>query len=236
MKVLIVEDNIDLALSIKDVIRSRGWLADFVSNFEDAKYATKDSSYDIVILDLMLGPKNGIELLKTVREENLKTPFLILTAKDGVNDKVNAFSIGADDYLTKPFDMKELLARMEAIVRRSRQATTTELKCQKMVLDTSNFTVHIDDKIIPVTKKQFLILEKLISNTGRVVTVDQLLRYAWSMDEEPSSYSLRSHIRTIRKLIEDSGCRIRTIYGIGYSIEPKDNDYTEEQEEQEYWD
>lgn len=222
MKVLIVEDNIDLALSIKDVVRSRGWLADFVSNFEDAKYAAKDKSYDIVILDLMLGPKNGIDLLKTVRDENIKTPFLILTAKDGVNDKVSAFNIGADDYLTKPFDMKELLARMEAIVRRSRQNTTTELICKKMVLDTSNFTIQIDGKIVPVTKKQFLILEKLISNVGRVVTVEQLLSYAWGIDEEPSSFSLRSHIRTIRKLIDGSDCQIRTVYGIGYSIEPKD--------------
>jgi len=229
MKVLIVEDNIDLALSIKDIIRSKGWLADFVSNFEDAKYATKDKSYDIVILDLMLGPKNGIELLKNAREENLKTPFLILTARDGINDKLTAFNIGADDYLTKPFDMKELLARIEAIVRRTRQTGSAELICNKLVLDTSNFTIQIDGKVIPATKKQFLILEKLISNVGRVVTVEQLLSYAWGIDEEPSSFSLRSHIRTIRRLIDGSGCQIRTVYGIGYSIEPKDSsDRTEE--------
>ncbi len=236
MKVLIVEDNIDLALSIKDVIRSKGWLADFVSNFEDAKYATKDPSYDIVILDLMLGPKNGIELLKSVREEHLRTPFLILTAKDAINDKVNAFSIGADDYLSKPFDMKELLARIEAIVRRTRQNNTTELICKRLTLDTSNFTIQIGGKVIPATKKQFLILEKLISNAGRVVTVDQLLSYAWGMDEEPSSFSLRSHIRTIRKLIEGSGCYIKTVYGIGYAIEPLDVKDIKTQEKEQSWD
>ena len=230
MKVLIVEDNIDLALSIKDIIRSKGWLADFVSNSEDAEYATKDKSYDIVILDLMLGSKNGIELLKNVREGNLKTPFLILTARDSINDKLAAFNIGADDYLTKPFDMKELLARIEAVVRRTRQSGNSELRCNKMALDTSNFTIQINGKVIPATKKQFLILEKLISNAGRVVTVDQLLSYAWGIDEEPSSFSLRSHIRSIRKLIEDSGCRIKTVYGIGYSIEPIDSKASDKEE------
>lgn len=230
MKVLIVEDNLDLALSIKDILRSKGWVVEVADREQDALFHLANSNYDAIILDLMLRDKDGINVLQEARKKNINTPVLILTVKSDLEDKTKAFKSGADDYLIKPFEMKELLLRLEALIRRTRQSTKTEIKCGDLTLDTSSFMVYLKDKPLPFTRKQFLILEKLISSKGKLVTTEQLLNYAWSIDEDPSTFSLRSHIRAIRKLIKGSGAYIKTVYGIGYSI---DDQGEEEQEEED---
>ncbi len=169
----------------------------------------------------MLPKLDGIALLKELRKRGHKMAVLMLTARSGVDDKVESFTGGADDYLTKPFDFRELLARVHALLRRDKEIKTSVISLRDLVIDTSNNTVSRDNAAIELTKKEFQILVYLALNRGRIVTKEELENHLW--DEHASLWSdtLRTHIKNLRKKIDTGSSKdlIRTLRGIGYEID-----------------
>jgi DNA-binding response OmpR family regulator len=178
--------------------------------------------FDLVVLDVLLPGLSGWEVLEGMRRKGCATPVLMLTALDGVDNKIRGFNLGADDYLSKPFDMRELLARIQSLLRRTGPvaAPTNELVCGDLVLNMSDKSVYRGSTKIELRKKEYQILEYLMINRGRVISKSELEDHIWNEEDELWSDVIRSHIKNLRKKI-DGGYRkklIKTVRGMGYEI------------------
>jgi DNA-binding response OmpR family regulator len=174
--------------------------------------------YDLVILDIMLPEKDGIEVCRDIRSQNINLPILMLTARDSTEDKITGLDSGADDYIVKPFAFKELLARIRALLRRPTSAVPPELKAGDLVLDSSTRRVYRGGKEIPLTSKEFGLLEYLMLNAGQVLQRDQILSHLWDFDFDSFSNVVDVHIKNLRNKL-DRGRQevtIETVRGVGY--------------------
>lgn len=225
MKLLIVEDKKSICQTIAKHLKDEGYTVDTCFDGADALAYIEGTEYDAIILDIMLPGVDGITVLRTIRSQKLKTPVLLLTAKSSVEDKVKGLDSGADDYLTKPFSLEELSARIRVMIRRGgAERVDNVLSCGPLSLDTDKKTAFRDGREITLTAKEYAILEYLLHNKGIVLSRDKLMNHIWNYDYEGSSNIIDVYIRTLRKKI-DADCDqklIQTVRGIGYVIKEEE--------------
>ena len=220
MKVLIVEDERTLSDTIKQCICKKFDTEQAYDGYE-AYMMAKENIYDSIILDLMLPEMSGYDVLLKLRENKVLTPVLILTAKDTLNDKLKGFNYGADDYLVKPFEREELLARLEAIIRRTNGAyKQDELEFKDLKLNIKSRRTFIKDKEITLQGKQFDILEYLINSKGTIITKEQIFDKIWGFDSFTTTNVVEVYASGLRKTLKQYGYDkyIKTIRGVGYMI------------------
>lgn len=217
MRVLLVEDDELLGDGVQSGLKHAGYTVDWVKDGLSAQTAILHEAFDIVVLDLGLPRKSGLEVLKTIREKNILTPVVILTAKETVEDRVAGLDAGADDYLVKPFDMDELSARLRALHRRSAERAEPMLKHGEIILNPAAHTVTYKEEDMTLSRREFALLHKLLSNTGRVVSREHLTTTLYGWGDEVDSNALEVHIHNIRKKFGSD--LIRTIRGVGYMVE-----------------
>lgn len=220
MRVLVVEDERGVADFIKQGLSEAGYAVDVVNNGLDAWNYILAADYDVIILDIMLPGLNGIKLLKKIRENGIKTPVLILTALDAVDDRVKGLDTGADDYLVKPFAFPELLARIRALLRRPPLQADRVLRVGDLELDVATRRVTRNGKEIKLTPKEFSLLEFLMRHPNQVLTRKQIVEHVWNFDFYGDSNVVDVYIGYLRRKIDNgfSCSLIHTIRGVGYMI------------------
>ena len=219
MKILVVEDNDKLAKYVRTMLMDESYVVDVVGDGETGERRILSDSYDLVILDIMLPEKDGISVCKSVRDEGNTTPILMLTARGEVEDRIEGLDSGADDYLIKPFAMKELLARVRALLRRPSTQLSEELTVKDVVLNTITHTARVGDSEVALTLKEFAILEYLMRNAGTVVTREQLIDHCWDFAYSAFSNITDVYIKQLRqKLGNKHDHYIKTIRGVGYTF------------------
>ncbi|WP_298058202.1 response regulator transcription factor [uncultured Campylobacter sp.] len=217
MKILVVEDEIDLNNVIVKHLKKDGYSVDSAFNGEEAMDFTAVARYDLIVLDIMMPVMDGLTFLQKLRAAKLATPVLILTAKDEVDDVVKGLDAGADDYLVKPFDFKELLARARTLIRRNNGSAANEIYAGELKIDLSKKSVELGGQNIELTGKEYEILEFLMLNRGRILTRDQIKEHVWDFDYTGGSNVIDVLIKNIRKKLGE--CEIiQTKRGLGYVI------------------
>ncbi len=221
--ILVVEDDADIADVLQRGLQAEGYRVDTVGNGRDAITRTREQDYRLIILDLILPDLDGMEVCRTLRHEQSQALILMLTARDGMDDKIQGLRLGADDYLTKPFSFEELCARLQALLRRSHyREIETVLRVGDLTLDQTTRGVYRGDREIPLTTREFMLLEYLMANAGKILSRAQILYDVWKQDFDPQTNVVDVYIRYLRnKLGDDPGSLIRTIRGIGYTIDDR---------------
>ena len=222
MRILVVEDEKNLNDIIVKKLKNEKYGVDSCFDGKDAIDYILATEYDVIILDIMLPKLNGFEVLKSIRNKNIKTPVLMLTAKDGIEDKVQGLDLGADDYLIKPFSFDELLARIRVLLRRNSTNNNANniYKIANLTVDIDSRSVFRDDKSIKLSTREFTILEYLIRNKGKVLSRDSIEQHIWDYEYEGGTNVVDVYIRYLRKKIDDgySPKLIYTIRNIGYVL------------------
>lgn len=217
MRLLLVEDDTSLGEGILTALKAEGYTLDWLQDGASALHALSSEPFDLAILDLGLPRMDGLQVLKTLRDRHHKIPVLILTARDGVSDRIAGLDAGADDYLTKPFDSAELKARLRALLRRSNGRAEPLISLRGVVLDPQNQQVTLDGKIVSLSRKEFVLLHELIAQPDRVLTRDRLEQVLYGWNEDVDSNTLEVHIHHLRRKLFPE--LIRTLRGVGYMIE-----------------
>ncbi len=220
MRLLLVEDDELLGDAVKTGLTQFGYVVDWVKDGETARSVIKTESFELIILDLGLPKLSGIGLLQSIRLDQNTTPVIILTAFESVEDRIKGLDSGADDYIVKPFDLNELGARIRALVRRSQGRADTALQYRNITLDPAAHSVLMDDVPVNISRREFSLLQKLLENSGQVLSRDQLMQSIYGWDEDVDSNALEVHIHNLRKKLKATF--IRTIRGVGYMAEKKD--------------
>jgi len=221
MKLLIIEDSEKLRHALKAGFSKMGYVVDDVGDGKTGYEFAIQKDYDVIILDLMLSRMNGLEILHKLRKNKKNTKILILSAKDQVEDRVQGLSLGADDYLTKPFSFDELDARLNALMRRDSDTRSTLIEIDNMIIDTSMKQVTINKINVDVTPKEYLILEYLCMNRGRVINYTSLIDQIYASADNVTHNTLEAHVSVLRKKLKKSGAEniLKTKRGFGYYIE-----------------
>ena len=221
MRVLIVEDEKRLADSIGEILHTQKYAFDIVYDGADGLAYAQSDIYDVIILDIMLPKMDGFEVVRRLRSLKIKTPVILLTARDGVNDKVKGLDSGADDYLTKPFSSEELLARVRAISRRQGEVVLNQLAFADLTLNLSNCQLCCGSKSVHLGFKEFEILRLLMSNPSSVLSKDTLLTKVWGYDSYAEDNNVEVYISFLRKKLQylNSKTSINTVRKIGYHLE-----------------
>jgi two-component system response regulator QseB len=213
MKVLLVEDDRLLGESLTEYLQSEGFITDWVYDPREVMDLLEVSRYDVIVLDLMMPHIGGEKLIKAIREKDKETPILVLTAKHRLEDKRTCFELGADDYLTKPFEMEELTLRLKALYRRKNPQDVVVI--DEVEVCFSKEMVKVKGKPISLGKKDWLVLKFLVENRGRFVSQEEILNYVWG-DEPVGEDVVRAHIKNLRKLLPEGF--IKTMKGRGYRV------------------
>lgn len=223
MRILLVEDEHKIANATKKGLEQEAFAVDVAFDGEYGYDLASTEDYDLIILDLMLPKIDGLEICRKLREENIHTPILILTARGQLEDKVGGLNSGADDYLVKPFAFAELLARVRALTRRPKDVLGTVLTVGDLDLDTRSFQVERGKKEIKLSKKEFALLEYLLRHKGQVLTKDQIINHVWDYEADVLPNTVEVYIGYLRNKIDrpfkNKPQLIRTARGFGYKIE-----------------
>jgi heavy metal response regulator len=220
MRILVVEDEKKIANFIKRGLKEEGYSVDLAADGEEGHYLASTNDYDLIILDLMIPKMDGLSVCRKLRQEKVKSPILMVTAKDTVKDKVIGLDSGANDYLTKPFSFAELLARVRALLRRTENSETTKLSVADLTLDLLSHKVSRAGAAIEVTAKEFALLEYLMRNAGTVITRTMIAEHVWDINFDTDTNVIDVYINYLRRKI-DGGRKaklIQTIRGRGYVI------------------
>jgi DNA-binding response OmpR family regulator len=221
MYILLVEDERRLAQAVRRVLEEEGHTVDVAYDGEEGLAMATETDHDVIVLDIMLPVMDGIEVCRRLRRNKIDTPVLLLTALDGVDDKVRGLDSGADDYLPKPFAFQELLARLRALSRRRVQAREPmELAVDDLKLDLRRRRAERAGRVIELSPKEFNLLEFLMRNQGRVLTRTQILDHLWGYDYTPDSNLVDVYVAYLRRKVDKAGERplIRTVRGVGYAL------------------
>ena len=220
MKILLAEDEVDLNNVVTRYLKKNGYSVDSVLDGEEALDYLEYSEYDLVILDIMMPKVDGFEVIKKLRDKRNHTSVLMLTARDSADDKVKGLDLGADDYIVKPFDFNELMARIRAVVRRKYGNSSNKLVIGDLILDTSEKSVTRAGRQIELTGKEYEVLEYLMQSKNRILSRDQIKEHVWDFDYEGDSNIIDVLIKNIRKKIDiENGKQIiYTKRGLGYVI------------------
>ena len=222
MKVLLVEDEEQLAEALMQILNKNKYMVDGVYNGEDGLDYALTGIYDVIILDIMLPKLNGLEILKKIREENISTPVILLTAKGEVSDRVKGLDCGADDYLPKPFSTDELLARLRALTRRKGEVINDDtLSFGDFSLNLSTYILEGNNGNVRLTLKEVEILKYFLLRPGRVVSKEDLIIKIWGYESEAENNNIEVYISFLRKKLQYIGAeaKISTIRGVGYKLE-----------------
>jgi two-component system, OmpR family, response regulator len=219
MRILVVEDSIPLARTISNAFRAKGYAVDVAASGDEADTSLRTQPYDLVVLDLGLPDMDGLEVLRKLRYRKLRTPVLILTARDTLDDRVTGLNLGADDYLGKPFALAELEARAGALLRRGVGGATAKLALGRLVLDTSSRLATLDGVPLDLPRRELCILEALLLRAGQVVNKQALHEQLYEADSEAGVNAVEVYVHRLRKRLGPAGIQIRTIRGLGYLLE-----------------
>ncbi len=217
MRLLLVEDDPMLGKAVQSALKQAGYTVDLLDDGESAEEALLTTAYDLMVLDINLPGKSGLEVLATQRRSKSKLPVLLLTARDRVSQRVEGLDAGADDYLAKPFDLDELLARIRALLRRSEGRTTPVITHDDIVLDPSAKAVTRAGRPVNLSAREYAVLSVLMENAGRVMNRQQIEEKLYGWDMEVDSNAIEVHISHLRKKLGDS--LIKTIRGLGYIVD-----------------
>ena len=221
MKILLVDDETELTEPLCKILSREGYQVDVAHNGDRGIELALKNNYDLLILDWMLPYKSGLEICQELRHRAIATPVLFLTAKDTIDDRVLGLDAGADDYLVKPFELRELLARVRALLRRgtnTEQGETQKLKVGNLELDRENCTAYRNGKAIDLSEKELELLEYFMANPGQLLTHEAIYNHLWQESDRPSSNVLAALVRLLRRKIEikEQPILIHTVYGKGY--------------------
>ena len=221
MRILIAEDEVATAKALKLLLENNKYSVDIVHNGNDAWDYISDGSYEVVVLDIMMPGMNGIEVLTKMRNNGIKTPVLMLTAKAEIEDRVAGLEAGADDYLPKPFATNELIARVKALGRRSENYTDSVKKAGNLELDGNRYEMRVKEKSVSLTNKEYQLMELFVLHPGFVFSTEHLMDKIWGLDSESDIDVVWTHIGFVRKKLRsiDANVEIKTIRGAGYSLE-----------------
>lgn len=221
MRLLLAEDEQDLSKALCAILKHNNYSVDPVYNGQDALDYGLCENYDGIILDIMMPKKNGIEVLKELRQNGVDTPVLILTAKGEVDDKILGLDSGADDYLTKPFAMGELLARIRALTRRKADFIPNLLTIGNLSLNRESFELSVGDESIRLGNKEFQMIEMLMSNPGRLISTEQFMERIWGYETEAEINVVWVYISYLRKKLNilKANLEIKAVRGVGYTLE-----------------
>ncbi len=216
MRILIIEDDEILANTLKEGLSEEGYAVDVAYTGDDGLYMAETMPYDVILLDLMLPEIDGFTILERLRKEGIDIPVLILTAKDSIDDKVEGLDRGADDYITKPFEFSELLARIRALIRRASGNRNPIIKVRDITIDTASHEVYKNGERIPLSTKEYNILLYLVANRGKVITRDELMEHIYDWEKSIESNVIDVYINFLRKKLSKD--LIETVRGAGYII------------------
>jgi two-component system OmpR family response regulator len=223
MRILVVEDDSKIASFVVNGLRQNGYAVDHCTNGEEAVGFARTVEYDAAVIDLMLPKLDGLQLIQQLRRDELHTPIIILSAKAAVDDRIRGLQAGADDYLTKPFSFAELLARVQALIRRaSHAAEPTRLAVGDLAMDLVRRTVHRGSEPVELQPREFALLEYLIRNARRVVTKTMILEHIFDYSFDPQTNVVDVLVHRLRAKVDPDKRRIHTLRGVGYCLRPPD--------------
>jgi DNA-binding response OmpR family regulator len=220
MRVLLVEDEVNIALPLKKALVNEGFVVDVAHDGVRGQWLATENPYDVIVLDIMLPGRNGYDVLRNIRELKIWSPVMMLTAKDGEFDQTDAFDLGADDYLTKPFSVMVLIARLRALVRRGAPERPTVLSAGDLTLDPARHLVTRGDAAIELTSREFAVLQFLLRHVDDVVSKMEILDNVWDRSYEGSENIVEVYINHLRKKVDAPfGCEsLETVRGRGYRL------------------
>ena len=224
MNILLVDDERQLTEALQVILKQCNYSVDCASNGEEGLEYVYSGIYDLVILDVMMPKMDGFTMLKIMRQHNIDTPVLMLSAKSETSDKIDGLNFGADDYITKPFHTDELLARIKALLRRKEKFTGNVLTYNDVSLDRDSFELIKDDKKITLGKKEFQILEMLMLNSGKKIEKERFIDKIWGFETDAEYNTIEVYVSFLRRKLQAVGSQteIKSIRGIGYTLgEPK---------------
>ena len=220
MKVLVVEDEKQIADFVKKGLAEQGFLVEHCAHGDEAMERMLTQAYDAVVLDIMLPGRDGLSILKQFRKKGHTTPVILLTARSELDERVEGLNTGADDYLTKPFYVEELVARLHAVTRRSSDEQMSLLQAGDLTVNLITREVRVSGKPVRLTAREFSLLEYMVRNPGRVFTRTQMLEHVWGYDFDPNTNLVDVHIQRLRKKLspDKETSLIETIRGVGYRV------------------
>ncbi len=218
MKILFIEDDFQLGEATAAYLKQDGYVVEWVTDGNKAIHALKYEFIDIVLLDLGLPNKSGFDILKHIKAEKLKCAVIILTAMDEVENKILTLNLGADDYVTKPYNLEELSARIRAIQRRLRKNISNQIEFNNVKLKPESRKVYINEEEIKLTRREYALLKRLMENPGKAISKELMLQTLYNWDQEIDSNTIEVHIYHLRKKFEGH-LNIRTLRGVGYILE-----------------
>jgi len=223
MKILLIEDEKELRQSIVSYLSQEGYVCETARNFQEAKEKISVYEYDCFVVDLMIPGGNGLDLIEEIKTKNIKGGIIIISAKNTLEDKIKGLDLGSDDYLTKPFHLSELNARLKSIIRRRQFDGNNEVVFNEIRINPENHDVFVHDNKVMLTGKEFDLLLFFISNKGRVLPKDSIAEHIWGdhMDQSNSFDFIYTHIKNMRKKLIEAGSNdyLQTVYGIGYKFQ-----------------
>ena len=223
MKILIIEDEKALSESISTYLRGQRYICEVATDFDSAIKKTDQFEYDCILLDISLPGGSGLSILKELRANNKSDGVLIMSAKDAISDKVMGLSLGADDYLSKPFHLSELNARIAAIIRRKQFSGNSILTFHEIAIDTIAKTVAINESPLQLTKKEFELLLYFLTNKKKVISKNAIVEHLWGDEMDGNPDFIYTHIKNLRRKLVEAGCPdyIKSVYGMGYKFTDK---------------
>lgn len=221
MRILLVEDDVYLATALSEALTEHCYVVDVVTDGEVGWKEALSNEYDLILLDIMLPKLDGVSLCQRLRSHGLSVPILMLTALDTSNDKVRGLDGGADDYLIKPVDLPELLARIRALLRRGNPTSTPILQWGNLQLDPSTYEVSYDNQPVRLTPKEYSLLELLLRNGRRILSRSVIIEHLWSLENSPEEDTIKAHIKSLRhklRAVGAPGDLVETVHGLGYRL------------------
>lgn len=225
MKILLCEDERELSNAVATILKHHHYTVDTVYNGEDAYEYGLSNQYDAILLDLMMPKKNGLEVLKDLRNQGIHTPVLIISAKGEVSDKIKGLDLGADDYLSKPFSMAEMIARIRAITRRKTEEFDTQIHFHDLLLNRSTYELSVGNECIHLSSKEYQMMEMLILHPNVVISTETFMEKVWGFDSESEINVVWVYISALRKKIAGLKAHvgIKAARGVGYRLEKIDD-------------
>ena len=219
MKILVVEDDTVLAAALTRALNQAAYTVDLVGDGEEANRVLDANTYDLVVLDIALPKLDGMSVLRRLRDRRSHVPVLVLTARDTLEDRVAGLDLGADDYLTKPFDLPEFEARARALIRRGHYNAGTSMTHGQLRFDTAGRRLFHDEEPIELSARELAVIELLLSRQGRVVSKEQMIDHLFGFGDDVGTNAIEVYVHRVRKKLEPFGIDIRTVRGMGYLLD-----------------